>query len=170
MYVIRHNDLKESIDSKRNLVKLSDPNLWKPPQKEGIEPWIPGHEIRNEAIGISLFKTGTTDEKVHYHEKTWELYQVLNGSLIVAVKQFRKDKWKLVNLEQYDMLLLAPGTPHLVDPRCNHLTQVIQTPPTLSDQITITKETELFSWGDIDELQKLIGLNLGNDGTVEQEH
>lgn len=143
MYIIRYEDLKQGIDPVRKLVKVSDPNLWKPSWPEGIDNWQIGHEIRSEAIGISMFTTGTT-EKLHYHEKTWELYQVLEGSLNIAVKRFRKDSWQIVTLRQHDMLLLTPGTLHLVDSNCTHTTQVIQAPPALSDQIIVDDTNEII--------------------------
>jgi len=144
MYVIRFSDLKTAIDPSRNLVKLSDPNLWKSSFPEGTADWSAGHEIRSEAIGISLFATGTK-EKPHYHERSWEMYQVLEGSLVIAVKRFRKDSWAAVTLNVHDMILLTPGTLHLVDSESRHVTQVIQAPPALSDQIVIDdlKETEI---------------------------
>jgi hypothetical protein len=142
MYVIRYNDLIDAIEPARNLIKLSDPNLWKPAWPEGIESWQQGHEIRSGAIGISLFKKGTK-EKPHYHERTWELYQPLEGSLRIAVKQFRTDSWRVVVLDQYDILLLAPGTRHLVDAECEHTTQVIKAPPIPSDQFLIEDELEI---------------------------
>ncbi len=142
MYVIRYKDLKSAIDPSRKLVKLSDPNLWKPAWPEGIANWQVGYEIRSNAIGISLFTTGA-EQKPHYHERTWELYQVLEGSLKIAVKRFRKDSWTTVVLDKYDMVLLAPGTLHLVDVNCQHITQVIQAPPALSDQVLIEDEREI---------------------------
>lgn len=142
MYVIRYKDLKGAINTQRNLVKLSDPNLWKPAWPEGTGDWQPGHEIRNEAIGISLFTT-YTQEKAHYHARIWELYQVLEGTLRIAFKRFRKDSWSVVSLVQHDILLLAPGTLHLVDSSCVHTTQVIQAPPALADQIMIESPDEL---------------------------
>lgn len=142
MYVIRYKDLKNTIDPSRKLVKLSDPNLWKPAWQEGIENWQAGYEIRSDAISISLFTTGTK-EKPHYHERTWELYQVLEGSLKIAVKRFRKDSWTSIILNAYDMLLLVPGTLHLVDSNCSHTTQVIQAPPALSDQVLIDDSQEI---------------------------
>ena len=145
MHVIRHKDLRNAIDSDRKLVKLSDPNLWKPPWPEGTEDWQEGHEIRNESIGISLFTTGT-DEKLHYHERVWELYQVLRGSLRIAVKPFRKSSWEAVVLGIHDMLLLAPGTLHLVDSSCQHITQVIQAPPALSDQVSAETHRDRLPW------------------------
>lgn len=142
MYVIRYNDLKDAIEPERNLIKLSDPNLWRPAWPEGIENWQIDREIRSDAIGISLFKKGT-DEKPHYHERTWELYQPLEGSLRIAVKRFRTDAWAVVDLGKYDILLLAPGTWHLVDAECEHTTQVIKAPPIPSDQFLIDNEQEI---------------------------
>ncbi len=133
--------MKDAICPKRKLVKISDPNLWKPPQDEGLEDWQKGYEIRNDAIGISIFTTGT-DENVHYHEKTWELYQVLEGSLKIAVKHYRTAQWEPILLNEHDMLLLAPGVLHLVDNECNHITQVIQVPPALSDSILFNKDKD----------------------------
>ena len=165
MYLVRRRDIAGAIDPSRKLVKLSDPNLWKPAWPEGVQEWQTNHEIRSEAIGISLFTTGT-QEKVHYHERVWELYQVLeDGPLKVAVKQFRKDKWSLIELGVHDYLLLGPGDVHLVDPRCNHTTQVIQAPPALSDQISVTAKDK---WADFPALQVLLGLKLNDDGTVQQ--
>lgn len=165
MYLVRQFDLTGAIDDSRKLVKLSDPNLWKPAWPEGVQEWKPNHEIRSEAIGISLFRTGT-QEKVHFHERVWELYQVLDGSLKVAVKCFRKDNWSLVELGIHDYLLLAPGDVHLVDPRSDHKTQVIQAPPALSDQISVTRKDK---WADFPALQDLLRLKLTDDGKVEQE-
>ncbi len=142
MYVIRNKDLEGAIDPKRKLVKLSDPNLWKPAWSEGVNEWQPGYEIRSEAIGISMFTTGT-DEKAHYHERIWELYQVLKGTLKIAVKRFRKDSWSVVVLEELDMVLFAPGTLHLADKSSKHTTQVIQSPPALTDQIIITDPNQI---------------------------
>ena len=142
MYVIRFVDVKAGIDPCRKLVKLSDPNLWKPAFPEGTTSWQTGHEIRSEAIGISVFATGA-EQKPHYHERSWELYQILEGSLIIAVKRFRKDAWTAVNLNIHDIVLLTPGTLHLVDSESQHVTQVIQTPPALSDQILIDNSEEI---------------------------
>jgi len=165
MYVIRYEDAIGAIDPKRKLVKLSDPNLWKPAWQEGVRNWQTDHEIRSECIGISLFITGT-EEKVHFHERIWELYQVLEGSLKVAVKRFRYDNWHPVELKVHDFLLLSPGTPHLVDPRSLHKTQVIQAPPALSDQIPVTRKTK---WIDLADLENLLGLKLKEDGQVEND-
>ncbi len=142
MYVIRYRDLKKAIDPERKLVKLSDPNMWKKPWPEGTREWQAGHEIRSESIGISLFTTGT-EEKLHYYKRTWELYQVLAGSLKIAVKPFRKGSWSAVILNELDMILLAPGTLHLVDASSQHTTQVIQAPPALSDQIVVDDQEEI---------------------------
>ena len=142
MYVVRCSELKDAIDPDRHLVKLSDPNLWKPPWHEGEQEWKRGHEIRSESIGISLFTTGTA-EKVHYHERTWELYQVLEGCLKIAVKHYRRGLWTPVVLNVHDMLLLPPGTLHLADSGYEHMTQVIQAPPALSDQILISDPHEI---------------------------
>ncbi|RKZ46797.1 MAG: hypothetical protein DRR16_29890 [Candidatus Parabeggiatoa sp. nov. 3] len=148
MYVIRYENLKQAIDPVRKLVKLSDPNLWKQSWPEGTQNWQIGHEIRSEALGISMFTSGTT-EKLHFHERTWELYQVLEGSLRFAVKRFRKDSWQIVTLKQHDMLLLIPGTLHLVDSNCTHKTQVIQAPPALSDHILVDDPKEILGAEDI---------------------
>ncbi len=142
MYIIRYHDLKEAIDPRRRLVKLSAYNLWRPAAPEGVSDWEPGHEIRSESLGISLFTTGT-DEILHYHEKTWEIYQVLEGRLKIAVKAVRLAPWELVSLSVYDMILLTPGTMHLVDSSCLHTTQVIQSPPSLSDKVVIHHQEEI---------------------------
>jgi hypothetical protein len=166
MYLIRQSDVTAAIEpAPHNHVKLSDPNVWKPVWPEGLSPWEPKHEIRSEAIGISLFRTGTK-EKVHFHERIWELYEVLHGSLKVAVKCFRKDKWSCVDLAVHDYLLLSPGDVHLVDARCDHKTQVIQAPPALSDQVSVTRDDP---WGDFAGLESLLGVRLADDGTVEQQ-
>lgn len=142
MFVVRHQDLMKAIDPKRNLVKLSDPVLWKPPWPEGIDAWQPGHEIRSEHLGMSLFRTGT-DEKAHFHERTWEMYQVLKGNLRIAVRPYRKSPWVVVELAELDFVWFSPGTAHLVDTSCDHLTQVIQTPPALSDQVLLPEEEKI---------------------------
>lgn len=142
MYVIRYRDLKNAIDPSRKMIKLSDYNLWKLAWPEGTENWQEGNEIRSNAIGISLFTTGTR-EKPHYHERTWELYQVLEGSLKIILKRYRVDSWTEIVLNRFDMLLMAPGTIHLVDPSCQHITQVIQSPPALSDKVLIDDKQEI---------------------------
>jgi hypothetical protein len=45
-------------------------------------------------------------------------------------------------LNGLDFVWLAPGTAHLVDARCEHTTQVLQTPPALSDQILLSGAEE----------------------------
>jgi mannose-6-phosphate isomerase-like protein (cupin superfamily) len=142
MYVIRYNDLKEGIDPQRRLIKLSASHLWKAPSPEGTSDWEPGHEIRSDALGISLFTTGT-DEILHYHERTWEIYQVLEGRLKIAVKPFRLAPWEVVSLEVHDMVILTPGTIHLVDSTYQHITQVIQSPPSLTDKVVVQQQTEI---------------------------
>ena len=141
MHVIRYRDLKRAIDPKRRLVKLSDPNLWKPPWPLTIEDWQEGHEIYSDAIGISLFTSGTS-EKLHYHERTWEIYQVLEGSLRIAVKPLNNGTWSTVVLHKLDMIMLAPGTLHLVDSTSDHTTQVIQAPAAASDQRIIPENPD----------------------------
>ena len=142
MYVIRSKHLNGAIDPQRRLVKLLDANLWKPAAPEGTIDWKPGLEIRSEVLGLSLFTTGT-NEKLHYHERTWEIYQVLEGRLKIAVKPFRLASWEVVPLAVHDMIILTPGTIHLVDNTCHHTTQVIQTPPALTDQVVITQPDEI---------------------------
>jgi mannose-6-phosphate isomerase-like protein (cupin superfamily) len=142
MYVIRYKDFKEAIDPQRRLVKLSDYNLWKAPSPEGTADWTPGHEIRSDGLATSLFTTGT-DEKLHYHERTWEIYQVLEGRLKIAVKPFRLAPWEAVSLAIHDMILLTPGTPHLVDSTCLHTTYVIQAPPSVTDKVVIIQQNEI---------------------------
>ena len=142
MYVIRYKDLREDIDPHRRLVKLANDNLWKPPSSEGTADWRPGHEIRSNVLGISLFTKGT-DEILHYHERTWEIYQVLEGRLKIAVKPFFKAPWEAVSLAVHDMIILTPGTLHLVDSTCLHTTQVIQTPPALTDKVIIRQQNEI---------------------------
>jgi hypothetical protein len=144
MYVIRFADAQAAIDPVRRLVKIADPNAWKAPWPQGTEAWRMGHELRNDAIGISIFTSGAK-QKLHYHEKTWELYQVLEGSLRIAVKPYRSGNWEVVILDRLDMVLLAPGTLHLVDEGGRHVTQVIQTPPALSDQREVTGEDEFHA-------------------------
>jgi mannose-6-phosphate isomerase-like protein (cupin superfamily) len=142
MYVIRYKDFREAIDPQRRLVKLSGCNLWKAPSSEGTSDWEPDHEIRSEAIGISLFTTGT-DEILHYHERTWEIYQVLEGRLKIAVKPFRLAPWEAVSLAVHDMIILTPGTFHLIDSTCLHTTHVIQTPASISDKVVIIQPNEI---------------------------
>jgi oxalate decarboxylase/phosphoglucose isomerase-like protein (cupin superfamily) len=143
MYVIRYKDLNAAIEPDRKLVKLSSHNLWREPSSEGITDWEPGHEIRSEAFAISLFTAGT-NEILHYHEKTWEIYQVLEGRLKIAVKPFRLGAWEAVSLDVHDMLLLTPGTLHLVDGTSQHTTQVIQSPSsTVPDKIVIAQQDEI---------------------------
>jgi mannose-6-phosphate isomerase-like protein (cupin superfamily) len=141
MYIIRYNDLERAIDPRRKLVKLAEANLWKQPWPEGISAWQEGYEIRSPAVGISLFTTGT-EEKLHFHERTWEFYQVLKGSLKVAIKPYRKSAYSVVELNELDMVLLTPGTLHLVDSSSNHVTQVIQIPPSISDQHIVIDQDE----------------------------
>ena len=142
MYIIRYNRLKNAIEEQRKKVKLIEPILWKPPWPEGLNEWESGFEIRNEVIGISLFTNGA-EEKLHYHEKTWEVYQVLEGKLKIAVKPYKKGEWSVVLLNEHDMIILAPGILHLVDSKSFHVTQVIQVPPAYHDQIVTTDQYEV---------------------------
>ena len=87
--------------------------------------------------------TTGTDEILHYHERTWEIYQVLEGRLKIAVKPFRLALWEVVSLEVHDMVLLTPGIIHLVDGTCQHVSQVIQSPPSLSDKVVIHQQDEI---------------------------
>jgi hypothetical protein len=50
--------------------------------------------------------------------------------------------WTTVVLNERDMIILAPGTLHLVDSNSQHITQVIQAPPALSAQILIEESQE----------------------------
>jgi hypothetical protein len=142
MYVVRYKNFREAIDPQRRLVKLVECNLWKAPAPEGVSDWIPDHEIRSEALGVSIFTTGT-DEKLHYHERTWEIYQVFEGQLRIAVKPFRLGEWQAVSLAIHDMIILTPGTFHLVDSTCQHITQVTQAPPALSDKVILSQQDEI---------------------------
>ncbi len=142
MYVIRYNDLRGAIDPRRRLVKLSAYHLWKTASLEGTSDWEPDHEIRSDALGISLFTTGT-DEILHYHERTWEIYQVLEGRLKIAVKPVRLAPWEAISLAVHDMILVTPGTMHLVDGTSLHTTQVIQSPPSLADKVVIHQQEEI---------------------------
>lgn len=142
MYVIRYSDLKNAIEPARKKVKVSEPNLWKEAWSEGIEDWQQGFEIRSEAIAVSLFTTGTK-ELLHCHEKIWEIYQVIEGSLRIAVKPFRKSTWSAVVLNSHDMLMLTPGTLHLVDSESEHISLVIQAPPAYRDQVVIENKEEI---------------------------
>jgi mannose-6-phosphate isomerase-like protein (cupin superfamily) len=142
MYVIRYRDLKGAIDPQRKLVKLSSYHLWRPPAPEGSSDWEPGHEIRSDALGVSLFTTGT-DEILHYHERTWEIYQVLEGRLKIGVKPFRLAPWEVRALDVHDMIVVTPGTLHLVDGTSLHTTQVIQSPPSLADKVVIRRQEEI---------------------------
>ncbi len=121
---------------------MSASHLWKAASPEGTFDWEPGHEIRSDALGISLFTTGT-DEILHYHERTWEIYQVLEGRLKIAVKPFRQAPWEVVSLAVHDLVVLTPGTLHLVDSTDQHVTQVIQSPPSLSDKVVIRQQEEI---------------------------
>lgn len=142
MYVVCYQDFRGAIHSQRKLVKLSTPTLWLPPAPEGTADRLPDHEIRSEALGISLFTTGTY-EIPHYHERTWEMYQVLEGRLKIAVKPFRLAQWEVVSLAVHDIIILTPGTFHLADSSCQHTTQVIQSPASLSDKVVMTEESEI---------------------------
>lgn len=128
MYIVRYKALKSAIESDRKKVKLVEPVLWKKAWSEGIEDWKPGYEIRNNNIAISLFTTGT-QESLHYHATCWEIYQVLEGELKIALKPNRKGDWEAIRLHQFDMILIGPGTMHLVDTSSNHFSQVLQAPP-----------------------------------------
>lgn len=139
MHLVRHADLRSALDPQRHLVKLSEQFLWKSPAPAGLMPWKPGTEIHSESLAISLFEPGA-EQKPHYHEGTWEMYQVLEGALRIAVNQ-GDGGWRCVRLERLDMLLVRPGTPHLVEAGGDHLTQVIQSPPAGCDQ-TIVEDAE----------------------------
>lgn len=139
MNVIRYEDMKAGIDPARNLVKVVEANLWMP---ESEMLWQPGREIRSDVLSLSLFREGT-EEEVHYHERAWEVYQTLEGSLNIVFKRFKSDAWSKVTLGARDLLILRPGTWHLVDRDSRHMTQVMQIPPAISDKIEVRDEEEI---------------------------
>ena len=136
MHRIRFTVAKGAIDPGRNLVKIIDRHTWKPVCQQ--EEWQPGTEIRCDGVGCSLFRTGTK-EAPHYHDGTWELYLVLEGSLRIAVKPHQTAKWEVRVVGQHDILLLPPGTVHVVDSKSDHVTMVFQAPPAVkADKREIT--------------------------------
>ena len=142
MYIIRHSELLRAVDQDSHLVKLIVPEVYKSIWSKGLGEWSAGYEILSEAIGISLFTTGTK-EKIHYHDKTWEIYQVLRGALRIFVKPSDNAEWASIILGELDMVVLVPGTIHFVDATSNHITQVIQAPPALLDQKIIENIDEI---------------------------
>ncbi len=141
MYIVRYKALKDAIEPERKKVKLIEPVLWKKAWSEGIEDWRPGHEIRNNNIAMSLFTTGSR-ESLHYHCACWEIYQVLEGQLKIAIKPTKKGEWEAFRLHQFDMTLIGPGTRHIVDASSKHVSQVFQAPPSSGEDQRIITETE----------------------------
>lgn len=102
MFIVRAKAARDAIDPKRRLVKLLDPTFGSHRGPEGSHEWQPGHEIRSESLGISVFTAGA-EQKVHYHERTWEIYQVLEGQLRFAMKPYRRSSWEAVQLSIHDI-------------------------------------------------------------------
>ncbi len=133
MNVVRYSDLHRAIDPDRKLVKLAERVLWKPAWPGGAVDWQVGHEVESETIGVSLFTTGACED-LHSHERVWELYQVIEGLLVIAVSDDDGVSWHIIELRQHDLLLLPPGELHLVDSTSQHVTLVVQVPPASSDK------------------------------------
>jgi hypothetical protein len=68
---------------------------------------------------------------------------VLEGRLKIAVKPFHLAPWEVISLAVHDLVILTPGTMHLVDGTCLHVTQVIQSPPSLTDKVAIHQQNEI---------------------------
>lgn len=139
MFVIRHRDLVSAIEPERKLVKIAEPELWKPEASMGPDDWRAGTEIRCDRASFSVFRTGAA-QTAHYHESSWEMYQVLRGKLRIAVRPNGSDGWNVVALGPLDVLWLPPKTPHFVDSSAEHLSQVIQTPPAGDDKVALEPE------------------------------
>ena len=140
MHIIRYNDAKGAIESGRNLVKIVEPVLRKEVAQKG--EWKPGTEIECSRIEYSLCKHGTR-ENLHYHKDTWEMYQVLEGELAVAAKCSDTAEYEKVVLQQNDILMLPPQTPHIAKPGADNITQVIQFPPDPEGKVVIEDAAEI---------------------------
>jgi len=136
MYILRHRDVVAGIEPERNLVKLAEPVLYKPQATGGLADWRPGTEIESDHIALSVFRTGSA-EKAHFHERAWEMYQVLSGRLRIAVRPHRATDWSVVTLEALDILWLPPHVAHLADSESEHTSQVLQAPPASDDKVVL---------------------------------
>lgn len=127
---IRRQELEPAL-APRDKVKVVESNLWRPPAPPGV--WQVGSEIRSDILAFGVFRTGAP-ESTHKHQRTWELYQVLEGSLDFHLRPYRLGPWEPVTLTQGQALLLPPGTGHLVSERSDHLSMVFQSPAAGSDR------------------------------------
>lgn len=121
----------------RDKVKVAEPNLWRPESPSGS--WQNGSEIRCESVAFGFFRTGAP-ETAHLHQRTWEFYQAIEGELEMNVRTHRLGPWEPITVESGNALVLPPGTAHLVDASCQHLSMAVQVPPAISD-----RETASFS-------------------------
>jgi quercetin dioxygenase-like cupin family protein len=133
-WLFHTSDLEPAL-APRDKVKLSEANLWRPAAPPGL--WTMGHEVRCDAMSFGFFRTGAP-ESTHKHERTWELYQVLEGALQLSVRDYRLGAWVPVTVTAGQLLLLPPGAGHLVDQHSRHLSAVFQSPPAISDHETVS--------------------------------
>lgn len=119
----------------RDKVKIAEANLWRPEAPPGR--WRPGQEIACEAVALSLFRAGAA-ESAHLHERSWEVYRVLEGELRVQLRSHRLAPWAEVGLVPGQLMVLAPGEAHLVQPVDEHLSMVLQFPPAISDRQAVS--------------------------------
>jgi mannose-6-phosphate isomerase-like protein (cupin superfamily) len=115
----------------RDSAKIAVGNLWRPQSPPGL--WQGGTEILCEKMALGVFRTGAP-ETAHQHERTWEIYQVLEGSLNLMVRDYRLGPWQEVVVRPQEALVLPPGTAHMVRESSRHLSAVIQAPPAISDR------------------------------------
>jgi len=138
-WLVRRNQVEPAL-SLRDKVKIAEGNLWRPQAPPGV--WSAGSEILSEAVAFGFFRTGAP-ETAHQHERSWELYHVVEGQLCLNVRSHRLGPWEPVVLTSSDVLVLPPGAAHLVDTGCRHLSMAVQAPPAISD-----RETASFTSGD----------------------
>jgi oxalate decarboxylase/phosphoglucose isomerase-like protein (cupin superfamily) len=72
------------------------------------------------------------------------MYQVLEGTLRIALRE-PNGRWICIGLGPLDMMIIRPGTAHLVESGGSHLTQVIQAPPAGGDQVVVDGERETLA-------------------------
>jgi len=134
VWVIRQGEIEPALGP-RDKVKIVEPKLWRPPAKPG--DWKAGCEIRCASMGFGVFRKGAP-ESTHSHQRTWEMYQVLDGTLELSLRRHRLGPWEAVAVESGQALLLPPGTGHIVHRDSVHVTAVIQSPPAISDRETVS--------------------------------
>lgn len=130
-WLVRRSEVLSALEP-RGKVKLVEGELWRPAAEPGL--WSAGTEILSNSLALSFFRGGT-EETAHVHQRSWEAYLVLEGSLALDVRPpVEGAGWERVELSAPEGLVVEPGAAHLVDRRSRHLSAVLQAPPGTTDK------------------------------------